>query len=118
MPGADAMPPKVRAALIGGLLLVLGFASAAYLFASPPPPEVVVSVPEARALAVWCGGSTHRADADTPTQLVFAPTSHTCEVVAFTSSTRRLRGVLQLGPQRAYRCVRDGNGLLCGVDPS
>lgn len=116
-------PPKVKGALFGGLLLVLGLATGAMVFggrAGPSAPAtpsgpITVTVPGAMLVSAFCGsGETARSSTDT---LTFVPAGTTCDIEAPLTPAIPLRGQLAVGSSDAYRCVRAGLDLVCGVDP-
>jgi len=118
---ADTMPPKVRGALVGGLLLVLGLASGAFLFGGAggvPTGPVTLTVPGAMAVSAYCGGEqTFRSDDAQPDTLTFVPAGPRCDIEAPLTPSLPLRGVLEVGRGSAYACVRDGLDLVCGLSP-
>lgn len=121
---ADTTPPKVKGALFGGLLLVLGLATGAMVFgnvgggASAAAHPITLTVPGAMQINVFCGGSvTERSAEATPETLTFVPAGPTCDVEAPLTPAIPLRGELAVGPGDAYLCVRSGLDLVCGVAP-
>jgi hypothetical protein len=116
---ADSTPPKVRAALIGGLLLVLGLASGAMLFGgggAALPASVELEVPGAMSVSAYCGGdTTHREEG---TVLRWQPAGARCDIEAPLTPSIPLRGVLEVGQSARYTCVRHHLDLVCGVAPT
>jgi len=117
MAGPDTMPPKARAALIGALLLALGFASGAFLFAPAAVGEVEVHVAGAMQVSLWCGGDTLHASEAAPQRVVTIPARPECLVMARMAPERVLDGPLVVGPPGAYHCVPSDDHLICGRRP-
>jgi len=112
----DTMKPKTRAALIGAVLLVLGFASGAMLYGPSAPGPITVVVPGALHISASCGSAVQ--ETEEPDQpLSMTPGDGRCTVTARMSDDRVLTGPLEVGQAPRHRCLPDGDALLCGVSP-
>lgn len=113
---AEQMPPKVRSALVGGLLLGLGVASGAFLFGPAPTGAITLTVDGATAVSAFCGGeATVHSDLAQPEVLALQPVRPRCEVEAAFTAALPLRAVLEVGQSRDYVCLRRGVHMVCGA---